>query len=518
MPDFAPYGRRPIVTLLAIALGVVATPSTRAVPSDSKEERAVSERIVGREVAYAQPPLDDPEIRSIDNADHMRLDDVVVGVTVGGASRAYPWWVLKNYHAVNDTLADEAILIAFCEQCSAATGFRRTLGDRVLSMETEGVGNGSIILRDRETGTLWAPFDGEGLEGKLAGDRLDRLPVFLTTWKDWQRRHPETDVVYERPVLRQGHGSREHPGKWGIVGEMGETLRTWDTRLSENEFVYGVSVGDEVRAYPFRSIEEHGGVVVDQLGERPVVVIAQGGFEMAAYDCRLGERVLRFESTGTRSSALRDLETGSQWTIEGIAVAGPLAGNRLTPLDGYSVEWHVWSEYHPDSSVFGPELVSTPSDFPFPVTALPRLVGESVRVEPLDLDAPLNVVVAWARWCPPCRDKIPLLSRLAAGAQERGYRFRSIAVQLPNTVELSALKGFIFEQKIDWPIYFFDDSQYAKFDDYYREYSGRGLVIPTAFLIDGKGKVQRVLEGSEIDKLEQVIDELSNPIAPPHPR
>lgn len=509
MREIAPSFHRSGLASILVLLGVAVAPAALIAADVGAEERSLSERIAGQEVAFEHPPLDDPETRKIDKADHMRPDDVVAGLAVGGDFRAYPWWVLKNHHAVNDTLGGEPVLVAFCEQCSAATGFRRTVGDRVLGMETEGVVNGTIILRDRETGTYWAPFDGEGLEGELAGRRLDRLPTFLTTWEDWRQRHPESDVIYAQSSLRQGHGSRESPGKWGVVGLMGETLRTWDIRLAENEFVRGVTEGAESRAYPFRAIERQGGIVVDRIGDRPVVIVARGMFEMAAYDRRLGDRVLDFEPSGDESDRFRDVETGSSWTIEGTAVEGPLAGSRLTPLDGYSGEWHVWSEYHPDSTIFGLEAPSTPGESIFPLTSLPRLVGEKVRSEPLDLDAPLNVVVVWARWCPPCRDKVPLFSRLAAAAPERGYRFRSIAVQLLDTTELSDLKGFIYEQKIDWPIYLFEDAQYAELDSFSREQSGTGLVIPTAFLIDGEGKVLRVLRGAELDELESLVNELS---------
>ena len=209
-------------------------------------------------------------------------------------------------------------------------------------METEGVCGGTIILRDRQTDTLWAPFDGHGLEGPLAGRELSRLPVFLTTWRDWSTRHPKTDVIYQPEAGRDGHGAREHPGKWGIVGQMGETLRTWDTRLAENDFVYGARESGTSRAYPLRIVQERGGTVDDILAGRPVVVFARGAFEMAAYDRRLADVTLTFEPAATEDGHARDLETGSIWTIEGVATGGRYRGQRLQPVDGYMVEWHVW--------------------------------------------------------------------------------------------------------------------------------------------------------------------------------
>ena len=87
------------------------------------ESSSLAERIVGRDVALAHPPLDDPSTRTVSTAEHMRPDDVVAGLVLSGAARAYPWWILKNHHAVNDKFEGVPVLIAFCEQCSAATAF-----------------------------------------------------------------------------------------------------------------------------------------------------------------------------------------------------------------------------------------------------------------------------------------------------------------------------------------------------------------------------------------------------------
>ena len=95
--------------------------------------------------------------------------------------------------SVNDTIGGVPVAVAFCEQCTGAAAFRRELEGRVLSMEVPGVYNGTIILRDRETRTLWAPFSGKALEGPLAGKTLERVPLSLTRWSEWKARHPATE-------------------------------------------------------------------------------------------------------------------------------------------------------------------------------------------------------------------------------------------------------------------------------------------------------------------------------------
>ena len=501
--------RRPGLRWLALCAVVLSAPATWSDAPAEGADRSLRDRLVGMEIAAAHPPLDDPPTRSAAEADHMRPDDVVVGLALPGAARAYPWWVLKNAHTVNDRLAGVPVVIAFCEQCSGASAFRREVDGRALAMRTAGVWSGTVVLEDRQTGTLWAPFDGHALEGPLAPRRLERLPVFLATWAEWSARHPGTDVVHDDPRNRGGHGAREAPGKWGVVAEMGGTLSRWDDRLPENTMVFGVSEGTVERAYPRAAVVERGGVVHEETAGRPIVLLAAGDYGIGGYDRRLGERTLTFEPDPREPGRFRDRETGSSWTVEGTAAEGPLAGRRLEPVEGFAVEWHVWSEYHPETTLFEPPAESAAATgFRFPLTSLERLDGESTRLHTLPLDADVNLVVLWATWCPPCREKLPLMRKLAAEAAATGaYRFLSIVVQIPDPTELNALKAFLHAEQIDWPVYLFDDHQYRRLDETWREHGGAGLVVPMAFLIDGSGAVTRVLAGGEFDGLEEALAE-----------
>ncbi len=44
-------------------------------------------------------------------ATHMRDEDCVIGVTVNGRHRAYPYWIGDKFHTINDTLSGEQVLI-----------------------------------------------------------------------------------------------------------------------------------------------------------------------------------------------------------------------------------------------------------------------------------------------------------------------------------------------------------------------------------------------------------------------
>jgi hypothetical protein len=96
---------------------------------------------------------------------------------------------------------------------------------------------------------------------------------------------------------------------------------------------------------------------------------------MAAYAREHEGQTLTFEAV---SGGFRDEETGSRWTIEGEAIHGPRAGERLIPLRWQYVRWHAWVYPHPATELFKAEIA--PPVYPaFPetpeVTSLHPILG-----------------------------------------------------------------------------------------------------------------------------------------------
>ena len=444
----------------------------------------------------------------------MRDEDTVLGVVVEGRARAYPWWVLKNHHVVNDTIGHTPLAVSLCEQCTGGAAFRRELDGRKLSMRVAGVYNGTIVLQDRATGSLFSPFGGRGLEGPLDGRKLARLPLVFTHWDEWVARHPDTDVVFASPALRGGHGAWYTPGKWGIVSEMGSTIVDFDPRLPENAVVYGVESGPG-KSYPLEEVRARGGVVNDAVGSLPVVIVARGTLEAAGFERRLDGRVLTLRPSPSPPGAMIDEETGSRWSIEGEAIAGPLLTKRLPPLDGYSVEWHVWSAYNPRADVFA-STTATPAGSATSARtgglALPALALADARggaaPRPLRLDGELNLVVLFAAWCPPCRVEMPRLQRLVDERAASGLRAAGIAVHLPEDLEREAVRRFLDEAKITFPTFLVDDAAYEGLENLARMAGGPGIVLPTVFVVGRERRVLAVHRGREVETLSGTVMDL----------
>ena len=486
-------------TAAVVALMAFVPPTVRAKPP------RIEDRIRGREIAAASPPMESPAVRSVAAATHMKDEDLVFGVSVSGQSRAYPWWVAKNFHVVDDVLAGEPVALAFCEQCSGAAAFKRTVDGRVLVFEVAGVYNGTIILRDRQTRTLWAPFSGHALEGPLAGRKLERLPLTITRWDEWSARNPRGEVAWGPPEARGGHGSWYEPGKWGIVSEMGSTLQAWDPRLPENELVYGLEAG---KAYPLRWLHDSGEILNDTVGGAPVVVVARGRLDVAAYDRRVQGRELTFRRSSGSQAVMNDAETGSDWSGDGEALAGPLRGERLAPADGYVVEWHVWSAYNPGAAVAG--LPDKMPAAPLPAVSFPSLTltGLDGQARPLTFPSPVNLIVLWAAWCPSCKEEMPALARMVEARAADGLSAVGIAIHIPEEDERAAVQRFASEARLRFPTLLVDEAAYDRLDALSRQTGGPGVVLPTVFMTDREGRILSVLRGRDVSALPTLVEDL----------
>jgi hypothetical protein len=283
---------------------------------------------------------DGPEFVAAAAASYMRDNDYVVGLEYKGHYRAYPLWITDNYHMINDCIEGDPILFSTCERCQSGSAFISRIGGENAKFSAMGMYNASLTMINRRRGkssqhSLWLHYEGVAIDGPEKGHFLEQIPTYHVTWKHWASAHPQTDVMLapddpHHRDARHGHGREEYFSRPGMDPPLAKTITgRFDHRYPENEIVLGINIDAGIRAYPLREIKREGGVLNDELGEHPILVL--GGprpeqITMSAFSRILEQRVLTFEYDGAQ---IRDSQTGSLWNIEGKSVAGELKGKQL---------------------------------------------------------------------------------------------------------------------------------------------------------------------------------------------
>ena len=121
--------------------------------------------------------------------------EFVLGIQLPGRQRAYAFRDLSEYPVVNDQLGDVELVVVFDADAATGVAFSRAVDGRMLTFDREvDSPEGGIVIRDRETETLWSGLTGEALEGELAGVRLEQLTFTQMFWFAW------TDFYEDGPL------------------------------------------------------------------------------------------------------------------------------------------------------------------------------------------------------------------------------------------------------------------------------------------------------------------------------
>ena len=118
--------------------------------------------------------------------------ELVIGITAGGASKAYPFSKLQQHAPVIDTLGGVPIIIVMDDDKKSVRAFERTVDGRTLNLTTK-PGSSQLTLVDAETGSSWG-FSGKATNGPLAGRQLRKIVALSDYWFDWKTYQPGTSV------------------------------------------------------------------------------------------------------------------------------------------------------------------------------------------------------------------------------------------------------------------------------------------------------------------------------------
>jgi hypothetical protein len=288
-----------------------------------------------------------------DAYDHLRADDPVLGFYMDRRAWALPWWIMADPHVANLVLDARPVLVTLCPICSTGAAFRPEVQGRRLGFRLRGKYNGTMLMADTATDSLWSPSTGVALAGMMRGAELERLPLSQCLWNEWLQMHPSTKVLYAERAARRAAASDDLPGSPNVPPRFIATLvRPLDERLPHNGLVLGAVRGEHARAYPLQTLARIGPVLNDSLGGIEIVVRCRPGtLQALAFHRRLGEHLLDFHCPEGGNVVL-DHQTGSVWNEMGEAVSGPLAGSQLAYFDSGVGEWYEFAAAHPDAEIF----------------------------------------------------------------------------------------------------------------------------------------------------------------------
>lgn len=271
----------------------------------------------------------------------------VIGLVVGGQALAVPHSVLWTHEIVNlDDWGGRSLAVTYCPLTGSSLAFdRSTIGGAEFGVSGLLFENNLVMYDRREDESLWPQMNRQANCGATVGTALDMVPVVEMRWFRWKSLHPNTKVVSDGNGFnrRYPYGNYEAPNSPPFDGS------SFDDRRPPKERVLGIPAGpDGGIALPFRAL--------DAAGAARVVNVAARGTQATVFWSRRAESAMAFETSASfsvQNGTIVDDETGSTWSVEGIATDGPREGERLEPIDeAYVAFWFAWAEFQPDTGLW----------------------------------------------------------------------------------------------------------------------------------------------------------------------
>ena len=134
----------------------------------------------------------------------LKSRDVVIGLTIDGAARAYPWETFAKQSPVLDRVNGTPLLLVLGPDGKSFRVFLRRIDGhdaeffQADASADEQAGKSSETkkdwtLLDTTTASQWN-FQGCATSGPAQGKCLSRIPALKDYWFDWRNYHPDTTI------------------------------------------------------------------------------------------------------------------------------------------------------------------------------------------------------------------------------------------------------------------------------------------------------------------------------------
>lgn len=294
------------------------------------------------------PSIDNPRFVRSGDATFMQDGDIVVGLRQNGITKAYPLKILVWHEIVNDGIGGRPIAVTYCPLCFTNLVFERVVDGQLVEFGTSGkLYNSNLVMYDRLSDSYWSQAMARGIAGQYSGYDLKKLPFDLAYWKEWKELYPDTLVLSTDTGSARPYGTDPY-GNYYTSPHIYFPLEHRDDRLGPKELILGLEHGGDYKAYRLDDIVSKQ-VVNDSIGDKDVLLLSLHPFMARAFDRTVNGQQLEFYMEDNK---IWDIETGSGWNFEGVAISGPLEGKQLTRLVLEPSFWFSWAAFHPTTEIY----------------------------------------------------------------------------------------------------------------------------------------------------------------------
>jgi hypothetical protein len=292
------------------------------------------------------PPLRNPAMLPVDEAQYLSDTDIIFGLYIDGQAFAYPKRILAWHEFLTDSINGQNIACVYCTLCGTVMVYRADLENKNYDLGTSGfLYRSNKLMYDQETQSLWNSIEGRPVIGPLVGKgiQLESLPVVTTNWASWKKKHPKSKVLSTDTGYARDYSEGAAYKDYFSTDQLMFPVLKLDNRLKNKDEVVVVR-DDRFKDNPLAVSKEY-------MSRKKLFMYTKGSFgtlflcdesgSVRAYDA--GAHHFNYYKNGE----LRDSE-GHVWIVEESQLRSD-KGSTLKRLAAHNIFWFAWYNMHPET-------------------------------------------------------------------------------------------------------------------------------------------------------------------------
>lgn len=294
------------------------------------------------------PPLRKPKMLAAADADYLADSDVVFGIAINGDMRAYPKRILAWHEMFVDEVGGVSLAGVYCTLCGTVIAYDTNFMGTTHALGTSGfLYRSNKLMYDQATQSLWSTLEGIPVIGPLVGEGIElaQYALVTTTWGEWKKRHPNTQVLSLDTGHRRDYGEGVAYHTYFATDDRVFETPYQDSRLKNKDEVLTLRFGDNVKqpVVIYEGYLRENPIYENVLGSQPYVIFTDKSGANRIYE---RPNDLSFTKWDQNHSA-KD-SSGSSWKLTESALLGQ-DGRKLKRLPGHRAFWFGWHGAFPDT-------------------------------------------------------------------------------------------------------------------------------------------------------------------------
>jgi hypothetical protein len=268
---------------------------------------------------------------------------LVIGVVIDSVASAYPIQLIGYHHQVVDNINGNPIMVTYCTVCRTGRIYSLMVNGKQETFRLVGMDHFNAMFEDATTKSWWRQSTGECIAGPLKGYKLKEIESDQLILSSWARIHPNTKILQPDALFKEEFEDMDSYDKGISRGNL--TKR--DTASWKNKsWILGIQDGANAKTYDWNQLTKQR-IIQDSLPNNPIVILLESDTaSFHAYSSIINNEILIFR---IKQDSIWDVNTGSEWSYEGVCMDGKLKGKVLKSVRCYQEFLHSWEFFHPQS-------------------------------------------------------------------------------------------------------------------------------------------------------------------------